>query len=494
MHEKEVSGWYSAFKAKDARFDGRFFVGVSSTGIYCRPVCRARLPKEENCTFYATAAAAEQAGYRPCLLCRPELAPGLSVTDATEGLAHRAAVFMQETCCTGESLNELASRLGYTPRHLRRAFIAAYHVPPVRYLQTCRLLLAKNLLTSTRLSVLQVAMFAGFGSVRRFNAVFQKQYRLSPTALRKQTETEGGNQEGEITLPMGYRPPYRWGQILAFLAGRALPGVEKVTAGAYWRTVHMNQVGKPDMLGWVRVQNDARQNALLVTVSASLLPVLPRVLARLRHLFDVNAQPDEIYNRLAALNSVKPGLNVLGTRLPGCFDGFEMAVKAVLGQQISVKAAQTLAGRLAKAYGRPVSCPLAGLTHAFPTPGALLALWPPEKYLGPMGITSARARAVYALAEGAESGALSFSVSAQPHAEIKKLLALPGIGRWTASYIAMRAMAWPDAFLETDAVIKKELAPLTEKEMLRLAENWRPWRSYATLLLWEQAQKKETEH
>ena len=478
------AGLYAAFKAKDTRFDGRFYVGVSSTGIYCRPVCRARMPKAANCAFFPTAAEAERAGYRPCLLCRPELAPGGSVMDATAVLAGKAARMLDAQCDAQESLETLAERLGCTGRHLRRVFAAAYHVSPVAYLQTRRLLLAKNLLTDTRLSVLDVAMAAGFGSVRRLNHLFQKHYRLTPTALRKRAPDDGGR-GGDIALLLGYRPPYRYDAMLNFLAGRAIAGIEKVEGGCYLRAVRLKREDAASIDGWIRVGHAPEKNALRLTLSHSLLPVLPQVLARVRHLFDVDADPEAMDETLASMNGIRDGLYVKGTRLPGCFDAFEMAVRAVLGQQITVKAAGTLAGRLVSALGLPVSTGIAGLTHVFPSPEDMPALDAPiEARLGPLGVVSARARTIGALAEALAHGAVDFSLCAHPEAEMAKLLAIPGIGRWTAQYIAMRAMAWPDAFLETDAGIKKALAPLTPKEMLALAEAWHPWRSYATINLW----------
>ncbi len=484
MPENGGSGWYAALKARDARFDGRFFVGVSSTGIYCRPVCRAKLPKPENCTFYATAAAAEQAGFRPCLLCRPELAPGASAMDATASLARRAARLLEDECGSGQNLRELAGRLGCTDRHLRRAFAAELCVSPVQYLQTCRLLLAKSLLTDTDLSVLDVAMAAGFGSLRRFNALFQKQYRLSPTGLRRQATAPGG-QEGGVTVALGYRPPYQWEQMLGFLAGRAIPGVEAVRQGAYFRTARFAMGERGHAAGWLRVENRAEQNALAVTVDEALLPVLPQVLARVRHLFDLYCDPDAIYAALEPMNEIRPGLCVRGLRVPGCFDPFEMAVRAVLGQQITVKAARTLAARLVERYGTPVETGVEGLSRLFPTAGEVLALeGPMESHLGPLGIIAARARTIGALAKAFAEGQVRFDFCAQPETEMKKLLAIPGIGPWTARYMAMRGMGWPDVFLETDAGVQKALAPRAAKEMLALAEAWRPWRSYATVSLW----------
>jgi AraC family transcriptional regulator of adaptative response / DNA-3-methyladenine glycosylase II len=477
-------GLYAAFKAKDPRFDGRFFVGISSTGIYCRPVCRAKQPKPENCTFYHTAAEAEQAGYRPCLLCRPELAPGRSITDATANLVYRAARMLEENCGSGLSLDELAARLGYTDRHLRRVFTAEYHVSPVQYLQTCRLLLAKNLLTDTNLSVLEVAMAAGFGSLRRFNDLFKKQYNLSPTVLRKRVSEEKRH-NGDVTLALGYRPPYPWEQMLHFLAGRAISGVDRVKNGEYMRTVHFVTTEKKHVYGWVRVGHKPKKNALTVTVNETLLPVLPQVLARVRHLFDLYCDPDAVYETLRVMNDIRPGLCVLGTRLPGCFNAFEMAVRAVLGQQITVKAASTLAARIAQTHGTPIQTGIEGLTHVFPSPEGILALnGPIENDLGRLGVIAARAKTVYALARAIVQGEIDVDLPARPEEEMKKLMAIRGIGSWTAQYIAMRAMEWPDAFLETDAGVKKALQPHTSKELLKIAEAWRPWRSYATVNLW----------
>lgn len=479
-----TSGLYAAFKAKDARFDGRFFVGISSTGIYCRPVCRARQPKAENCTFYPTAAEAEQAGYRPCLLCRPELAPGASITDATSNLVYRATRMLEENCGSEQSLEEIAGKLGCTARHLRRVFTAAYNVPPVQYLQTCRLLLAKNLLTDTDLPVLEVAMASGFGSLRRFNDLFKKQYKLSPTALRKHT-AEDKKQNDNITLALGYRPPYQWEAILNFLAGRAIAGVEVVKNGEYMRTVHMENAEGRQVYGWVRVSHKPKKNALSVTVSEALLPVLPQVLARIRHLFDLYCDPDAVYEILRGMNDIRPGLCILGTRVPGCFNAFEMAVRAVLGQQITVKAASTLATRIVEAYGTPVQTGIEGLTHVFPSPEDIFALdGAIENHFGVLGVIAARSNTIYELARAFVQKKIDFDLCAQPEEEMKKLMTIRGIGSWTTQYIAMRAMEWPDAFLETDAGIKKALQPFTSKELLSMAEAWRPWRSYATVNLW----------
>lgn len=478
---------YAAFSAHDPRFDGRFFVGISSTGIYCRPVCRVKMPKEENCSYFASAAAAENAGYRPCLKCRPELAPGLAPADAPGRLARRAAWMMEEDSLCDSSVAELAERLAITERHLRRVFAAEYGVPPVQYLQTQRLLLAKSLLTDTTLPITSVAMAAGFGSIRRFNALFKKQYRMAPTSLRKLGGEERAAGQQGITLLLGYRPPYQWGQVLAFLAPRGIPGIESVEDGVYRRTVTMRQGGK-DLRGWIVVENRESKNALAVTLSVNLLPVLAKVLARVRSMFDLNCNPDEVYGRLAGMNETLPGAFVVGTRLPGCFAPFEMAVRAVLGQQITEKAAKTLITRVAMAFGEPVQTPFEGLTHTFPTAEAMAGLpGPINEQLGPLGVIAARARCIYALACALVEGNIDFMNQANPEAEMKKMLALPGFGPWTVEYFAMRAFNWPDAFPHTDFVLKKMLGGMPPAEILQWAEQWRPWRAYAAVGLWNLA-------
>lgn len=475
---------YAAFKAKDARFDGRFFVGISSTGIYCRPVCPARLPKEENCTFYDSASAAEQAGYRPCLMCRPELAPGAAPIDATSALVRKAARLLEESCGSGQNIAEYVHRLGCSDRHLRRAFTAEFKVSPVQYLQTCRLLLAKNLLTDTDLSVMDVAMAAGFGSLRRFNDLFKQQYRMPPTALRKRA-SNAKESDGNVTLTLAYRPPYQWRQMLDFLAQRAIPGVEAVNGDSYMRTVHYVNTEQKHISGWLLVGHRPQKNALTVTVNSALLPGLPHLLARVRNLFDLHCCPDVVYETLSVMNAFRPGLCVPGTRLPGCFEPFEMTVRAVLGQQITVKAAGTLAGRLAETYGTPVEIDVEGLSHTFPSASYITALdGNIFDHLGPLGITRTRANTILALAQKIVNGEIDFTLCVQPEVEIKKLLTVPGIGNWTAQYIAMRTLGWPDAFPHTDHGVKKALAPLSENEILEMAETWRPWRGYATINLW----------
>lgn len=477
---------YPIFVAHDGRFDGRVFMGVSSTGIYCRPVCRVKKPKKENCKFYASAARAEAAGFRPCLKCRPELAPGLAPVDARANLAHRAALMIEEGGLADQGLGQVARQLGVTTRHLHRVFVAEYGVAPVQYLQTCRLLLAKNLLTDTTLPVTEVAFAAGFGSVRRFNDTFKK-YRLTPTDLRKTAHRQAASNQsspslsaGTITMLAGYRPPYLWDNLLAFLQRRAIMGVEAVDKGAYYRTVALAQ-GAEVYRGWVSVGHEPRKNALAITVAEALLPVFPKVWARLKHMFDLQSNPEEIYNKLQVMNEIKSGLAQLGTRLVGSFDAFEMSVRAILGQQVTVKAAQTLAGRLVTSLGQPIETPFSSLTHTFPGPEIFEAAVASE--LGELGIIGTRARSICVLAAEIVRGNIDLSRKADPEEQMAKLLALPGFGEWTVNYIAMRGLGWPDAFPHTDYGVKTALQ-MAPKEALKLADKWRPWRSYATLNLW----------
>jgi AraC family transcriptional regulator of adaptative response / DNA-3-methyladenine glycosylase II len=327
-------------------------------------------------------------------------------------------------------------------------------------------------------------MTAGFGSLRRFNDLFKKHYNLSPTALRKQTSEEK-KRMSNVTITLGYRPPYHWEKMLGFLAGRAIKGVEVVKNDEYIRTAHLVTAKGKHVHGWVRVSHKPEMNALTITVSETLLPVLPQVLARVRHLFDLHCDPGTVYETLRVMNDIGPGLCVLGVRVPGCFNAFEIAVRAVLGQQITVKAASTLAARIVDTYGTPVQTGIEGLTRIFPSPEDIVALGRAiENNFGSLSVTAARSRTIYELARVIARKEIDFELCAQPEEEMKKLMAIRGIGSWTAQYIAMRTMEWPDAFLETDMGVKKALEPYTSKQLLEMAEAWRPWRSYATMNLW----------
>lgn len=489
MKENKAS-LYAIYKARDLRFDGHFFVGISSTKIYCRPICKAKQAKQENCTFFSTAAEAEKEGYRPCLLCRPELAPGNSKVDAYSTLAHRAVKIIEENCGEGLSIEELAKKLECSSRHLRRVFVEEYNVTPIQFLQTYRLLLAKNLLTDTNLSILEIAMASGFNSLRRLNDLFQKKYKLPPSVLRKNLKN-GKNHNNEISVELGYHPPYCWNEIINFLSKRAIPEVEVVSNEKYMRTVSIIDRNQRNCSGWVCVRNNPINNSLVVTLSESLIPVLPQVLARIKHLFDLYCEPNTIYETLQSMNEIIPNSYILGIRVPECFDSFEMAVRAILGQQITVKAATTLAGRIAKNYGKGIETGIAGLTKLFPSAKNIIVLGNNiEEHLGSLGIIRTKARAILALAEAIENKKIKLENTAKPELEIKKLLEIKGIGSWTANYIAMRTMSWTDVFLETDVGIKNALPNYKTKELIEISKKWSPWRSYAMMVLWNSLEEK----
>ena len=466
---------YRALRTHDARFDGRFFVGVATTGIYCRPVCTARTPHQRNCRFFPSAAAAEAGGFRPCLRCRPELAPGYAVVDANRRLAQAAAGLIEDGRLTDARLPDLADTLGVTDRHLRRVFQDEFGVAPVEYAQTQRLLLAKRLLTDTDMAVLEVAMASGFASLRRFNHLFRERYRMTPAELRHRAPAR--EPVGTLAFDLGFRPPYDWEAMLSFLERRAIPGVEAVAAGRYLRTLHVQHRGKRHA-GWLQAALSRRRSALHVTVSASLAAVLPAVLSRAKHLFDLACRPDEIAAVLGPLAAARPGL-----RLPGAVDGFEVAVRAILGQQVTVRAAATIAARFVGAFGEPFETPHAALDRLFPEAAAIAVCDPGE--IAALGIIATRARAIVALAREVDAGRLRLEPTAPLEDTIAALEALPGVGPWTAQYIAMRALAWPDAFPHPDVAVLKAMAERMAPRALVTAEAWRPWRAYAVLHLWK---------
>lgn len=475
---------YRALKARDARFDGRFFVAVSSTRIYCRPVCTVKPPRRENCRFYPSAAAAESGGYRPCLRCRPELAPGNASVDATSRLAQAAASMMEDGALNAEGLDTVAARLGITDRHLRRAFGAEFGVSPVEFAQTQRLLLAKRLLTDTALPVTEVAFASGFGSLRRFNALFKQRYRLQPSQLRR--HMHGAAAASAVTdvlkFELSFRPPYDWLAVSAFLGARAIAGVEAVEDACYRRTVRVTVDGK-EHRGWIEVAMSPKKPVLRVTVSASLAKVLPPVLSRVKSLMDLACHPAEVAQALGALARRRPGL-----RVPGAFDGFEVAVRAILGQQVTVAAARTITGRFAAAFGEPIESPFAALTTVFPAAGRIARL--PYGRIARIGMPGARARTVLALARAVADGDLVLMPNADIEATLDRLRALPGVGEWTAQYIAMRALAWPDAFPHTDLGVMKALGETNARRVLIAGDVWRPWRAYAVMHLWQSLVKE----
>jgi len=476
---------YLVLKARDARFDGRLFVGVTSTRVYCRPICRVRTPKRENCRFFTTPAQAEAQAFRPCLKCRPEIAPGpglaWTVMDASRTLARQSADWLDDHATGGDTprLSVLASRLGVSDRHLRRIFQAEHGVTPVQYLQTRRLLMAKHLLTDTRLPVSQVAMASGFASLRRFNAAFAENYRMSPSRLRGAASGDEPHAAGEaITVTLGFRTPYDTERLMRFLAQRAIPGVEQVDGTRIRRTLRAGVVGaRPS---WIEANFMPASARLQLRFAPELAPVSAKLVGAVRRWLDLDAAPQAIDDALAAL----PGGQ--GLRLPGSLDGFELAVRAVLGQQVTVAAARTLACRVVACFGDSVATPWAGVDRCFPAPQCIAAA--PVEQVAALGIVRTRANAIVELARAWPqlSRRLVPNQPAQPL--IEALCALPGIGPWTAHYIAMRALSWPDAFPPQDVAVLKAMKRLfgstTQREADTLAEAWRPWRAYAVLRLW----------
>jgi AraC family transcriptional regulator of adaptative response / DNA-3-methyladenine glycosylase II len=485
MHAEDAAA-YEAFKAHDARFDGRIFVGVTSTGIYCRPICKVRTPRRENCRFFQTAAQAEAAAFRPCLKCRPEVAPGpgwaWSTMDASRTLARQAAQWLDgQVGREGTALvMELAATLGVSDRHLRRIFLAEHGVTPLQYLQTRRLLTAKQLLTDTPLPVAQVALASGFGSLRRFNAAFLDRYRMSPTQLRADAGAPADAPEA-LTLRLGYRPPYDAAALLRFVAQRAIPGIEAVEGPAIRRSVRAGVISSS--AGWLEVRFEAEAAArgchITLRFSSVWAPQSAQLVSRVRRWLDLDAAPDTIDAALADLPGA-PGL-----RLPGSVDAFELVVRAVLGQQVTVAAARTLARRLAERFGEPVVSPWPEVSQSFPAPERLAQA--PIESIAELGIIRSRASALQALA-GEWPRWSTMLNSGSPEAAIEALCTLPGIGPWTAHYIAMRALGWPDAFPPKDVAVLKAMRALhgvgSAGEAEAWSQRWRPWRSYAVLRLW----------
>ena len=466
---------YLAFKARDARFDGRIFVGVTSTGVYCRPVCRVRTPRRENCRFFDTRAQAEAAAFRPCMKCRPEIAPGLSQMDSSRTLADTAARWIEHAVHSGEgvALPTLAAKLGVTDRHLRRIFQATHGVAPHEYLTTQRLLLAKQLLTDTTQAVTQVALASGFDSLRRFNAAFAERYRFNPTQLRR----EGGAPSSSMALRLAYRPPYDVQAVLGFFARREVRGVEQVEGLTLRRTVGWLHRGTR-VTGWISARFVPEKNEVHVDASASLTPVLGAVMQRVRQGLDLDADPALIDPAMSLLPvPLRPG-----TRLPGVMDGFEGAVRVILGQQVTVKAARTLVQRLVDRFGEPISTPYPALTHVFPHAQAIAAADP--EVIGKLGIVRQRVKALQALAAAVADGSLLLHRGAPLEPTLDALRALPGVGEWTTQVIAMRALAWPDAWPASDIGLMNALGSRDPKHITALAEPWRPWRAYAVMRLW----------
>jgi len=516
--ELDARSCYRALRTRDARFDGRFFTGVSTTGVYCRPICPARTPRAENCRFFPHAAAAAAAGFRPCLRCRPEAAPGTPVWSGTASTVARALRLIDAGALNDAGVETLATRVGIGDRHLRRLFLRHVGATPLAVAQTLRTSFAKQLLDDTTLPMSAVAHAAGFASVRRFNAAMQAAYRRPPTELRRHRSAaftaavaaaHARRHDVDATgvaLSLGFRPPYDWDTLLGYLTARAIPGVEVVRDGAYWRTFRLDAdagSGVPASRGILEVRCDVDARRLRVRVHAAPRTRLsPRALfpivTRLRHQFDLHADPGAIASALgqdpvlADCVRRRPGL-----RVPGAWEGFELAVRAVLGQQVSVRAATTVAGRIARRFGDPIASGDDALAFVFPAPATLAAA-----DLAALGMTRARARTITALAQEVTAGRIALAPDADADVEttLAALMRVPGIGPWTATYIAMRVLRVPDAFPADDLGLRRAFArldsprrarhngeprqPVTAVALERVAAAWKPWRAYAAVHLW----------
>ncbi|MBE1162949.1 DNA-3-methyladenine glycosylase 2 family protein [Dyella acidiphila] len=464
--------------SRDARFDGLFFIAVRSTGIYCRPVCPAPTAKSVNVRFYATAAAAEAAGFRPCLRCRPELAPGNDAWQRGDHVVTRALKLIEGGLLQEQPVEELARRVGVGARQLRRLFVERLGAPPIDVHTTRRLLFAKQLLTETRMPVTDVALASGFGSLRRFNAAFAQANRIQPRELRR--HPHAGNDDS-LSLKLSYRPPYDFGAMLAFLRGRALPGIECVDETGYARVF-----GTPQAPGWLRLSAwSGDEHALRLQLHCPQPAQMLTVVTRIRRMFDLDADPQAIGAALQTTPQMKALLRKRpGLRLPGSWDGFEVAVRAILGQQVSVAAARTLASRIVQRYGVALPVSIApGLERLFPGPEALA-----DADLRSLGIITARAETIRGVARAVLDGRVDFRVEQSLDEFVERWVALPGIGEWTAHYMAMRGLSHPDAFPAADLILRRAAAEgdslLSTRALTNLAEAWRPWRAYSVMHLW----------
>ncbi len=484
--ELDFETCYRAIAVRDARFDGRFFTGVRTTGIYCRPICPARTPRRENVGFYPSAAAAREAGFRPCRRCRPECSPERGAWHGTSNTVARALRLIEAGALDQGPVEALALRLGLGARQLRRLFRHHLGASPLAIAQTRRLDLAKRLIDETGLGMTEIALAAGFRSIRRFNEAMRQAYGRPPGGLRRGRAAAQPASSAALHLALPFRPPYDWPAMLGFLAARAIPGSETVTGARYLRSIELD--GRP---GTIAIGPGGDGTSLAAAICFPVPSALPEILARLRRLFDLAADPAAIAAHLAADPAMAPLVRARpGLRVPGAWDGFELAVRGILGQQITVAAATRLAGKLVAAYGTPLDAELAGghlgagLTHIFPRPERLVGA-----DLAALGMPGSRARTLTHLAAAAAADPLLFAGDAGLEEAVAKLRSLPGIGDWTARYIAMRALREPDAFPTGDIGLLRALADAagrrpTARELAARAEAWRPWRAYAALHLW----------
>lgn len=472
---------YSAVSSRDPRFDGRFFTGVKTTGVYCRPICPAQTPRRRNCEFFPCAAAAEEAGYRPCLRCRPEASPGTPAWSGTSATVSRALRLIEEGALDDGNVEDLAPRLGVGSRHLRRLFNEHLGASPKAVAQTRRVHLAKKLIDETSLPMTEIAFSAGFSSVRRFNGAVKQTYGRSPSSLRcLSPKGISVPEHGRLTLRLAFRPPFSWRSIVDYMKPRAIPGVEEVDYAKYRRTFSVDGV-----FGILEIAPAAKGSSLILRVPIDACRMLKGIVERVRGLFDLGADPKEINQRLSRDPLLRKRVRRNpGIRVPGAFDRFELAVRALLGQQISVLGATTISGRIVGSFGSSMPGRAEGkIGRLFPDPNDLA-----DADVESVGLTRARGSAVRNLARAVRDGDLSLETCGDLDAIVAGLSRIPGIGPWTAHYIAMRAFKEPDAFPAGDLGLRRALSeggkPLSEARLAKRAEAWRPWRAYGAMHLW----------
>ncbi len=434
--------------SRDARFDGRFFIGVKSTRIYCRPICPVRTAKEQNVRYFPSAAAAAEAGYRPCMRCRPESSPGTPAWSGTSTTVSRALRLISESALEEAGVNALAARLGIGSRQLRRLFVRHLGASPIGVANTRRLHFAKKLIDETHLPMGQIAIASGFGSVRRFNAAFRKTYNRTPSQIRRFAHLASKQLEHEYLFRLHFRPPFQWDALLDFLGRRAIPGVESVEDGSYRRTISLNGDS-----GSLAVSIDESDSALQVRISFPDPRWLFLIIERVRRMFDLAADPNEIASLLAK--------------------------DTLLAKRVALSGASTLAGRLIRTFGTPIIA-TPPLNHLFPTPEVLAVA-----DIVRIGLPKKRAGTIRAFAKAVTEGRVAFSSVANVEGFQTRLRELPGIGDWTAQYIAMRALGDPDAFPASDLGLLRASSLGNQLELAERAEAWRPWRAYAAMYLWE---------
>lgn len=473
--------------ARDARFDGKFFIAVVTTKIYCRPICRTRLSMEKNVRYFPTAAAAAEAGFRPCLRCRPECSPGLAAWAGTRNTVARALSLMAESGLQDGGVEDLARRLGVGSRHLRRLFLRHVGATPGAVAQAVRLQFAKKLIDETRLPMTQVALSSGFGCVRRFNAVIREVYRRTPTQIRALSRRIPAEAENEYLFQLSFRPPYNWKRALEFFAARAVPGVESVESGRYLRSISLRDVD-----GYVDVRLNDAGDGLSLRVHIHDPRLLFVIVERIRAMFDLNADWDVIADALRADPDLRPRIAAeAGLRVPGCWSAFELAVGVILDQtrehQASANSASVLAGKLANALGRSVSfrSGVIGLTRVFPTAEVLA-----DVDLARLGVLNGKAETIRALARAVRDGHIRFEGIVDCDTLVARLCKIPGFTKWAAKCVAMRALRDPDAFPSDDSALRREFGGCSAVDLERRSEAWRPWRAYAAMLLWQSAERR----